>query len=272
MSDFSICFIGNSHVGAWKRAWTNAEPPVRNGYAATFFASPGDRWRDLRLEGGVLVPGNEKLRSNLEKNSGGRDRIVCADYDAFVLIGLDSFLEMLGLCRSYGTLEHRAWVPITHLVTEQCLQAAIMGRLERTSVLFKSIRTAFPGPIFISPRPFPSEAVLAMPEFGRYQQAARTNYSTCLVKTYKSALNAMAARYDAEVLWQDDSTLRYPGYTRQEFADGAVRLAGDDRPYGPDNRGHMNEAFGALLLDQLLRRLKERSAAHAALTASVAVA
>ena len=211
----------------------------------------------MRFKDGEFFSDSDELRSYLELASGGKNRIVCPEYDAFVLIGLDSFDGVvLALCRSYGTLNHRALVPVTHLITEGCFRAAVSSRLEGASVILQSIRTVSHAPIFIGPRPFPSEAILEMKGYERYRDSVQTDYPACLVKAYKDARNALAARYQGEVIWQDEATMRYPGFTKREFIDGSLRLM-SEKQFRRHNVSHANEAFGALMLGKALRGLKD---------------
>lgn len=82
-----ICVIGNSHLGAAKLGWGDVAP-MHPRQEMTFFGAPWDMLRDLDLQAGTLVARTEKLRHKLRRSSGGIDRIDPAQFDGFILYGL----------------------------------------------------------------------------------------------------------------------------------------------------------------------------------------
>jgi hypothetical protein len=91
-----ICVIGNSHVNALKQGWEDIAATCPD-HRLTFFASLGDRIGKLELVEGCLVPQDPALLKNIVFTSGGLDRIVLADYDVYLVYGLQLRLSNIRL-------------------------------------------------------------------------------------------------------------------------------------------------------------------------------
>ena len=258
MSAFPICVIGNSHVGALGVAWAKAPPPVRDGVTMTFFGARAGAIEPMRLVDGVFVPTSEDQRSAYMRTSGGRDRIECGDYKAFVLVPAGiSFVHFLKQVGNLGTVQSRKWVPVAELVSEPVFRAVIEARLEASSGprLLEQIRGVSTAPILVCPQPCRSETFLE-----RYGDDPRWKNASAhlpyLYRLFQTASDAVVFRHGGETIWQDPSTMRFPGVTKDEFRIGAISL-GKGCGRRKSDTLHMNQSFGVLTLVDVFRRLDQ---------------
>jgi hypothetical protein len=260
MTPIRLCFIGNSHSVAWKNAWQGAGAKLHAKYAAVFFASRGRVLQDLRFEGSEIVAGSDEMRRYFEYTSGGMSRIRCGDYDAFVLIGLDTFPNWLLRQLRAGTFAHSLLAPIEQLISEDCFRELTLARLRRNIEPFRPLRGITQAPILFAARPFPGEAMLDASGYAPFKGERGRAYGASLVASYRAAFDDAATEMQAGVLWQPDSTLARPGFTKAEFVTGAAQfLAGGARKEANDT--HMNDAFGAVMIGEMLRKLPAAPAA-----------
>src|SRR6185437_14000501 len=72
------------------------------------------------------------------------------------------------------------------------------------------------------------------------------------------ASQSVADRHGCEILWPPEETMDLAGFTKSHFGLGAIRIKGSEVEAEDDGR-HMNTAYGELVLDSVLRRLKQSS-------------
>ena len=263
MKSYSVCVLGNSHTGAIKSAWTNRAPSVAPGFALRFFAASNFNLENLICENGALVP---KFNDSAEKfriTSGGLDTIDIARYDAIVLIGAEFGINTQELCGTQGTIRHLEAGPVSQLLSKACYAATIETALENSLAvsLIDRIRSISDLPVLICPKPFLSESSLTKKEIRRNPRLGDHVLFAAVVAQAKAIAEVIAKRHRVEVLWQNDSTIGIPGFTRAELGIDAARLSKREKntsEHKPDGR-HMNEEFGFISLMDVLRRLDEIS-------------
>jgi hypothetical protein len=255
VSRLSLCIIGNSHtaayVGAWKKKGVEQKTP---NLAPTFFASNSNELENLVFADGVFFTADAKLAAQLELTSGGKQRIVVDDYDAFLLIGLGVRITVRTLLEGFGTVEQRSWAKSETLVSRACFEAMVAATLRETPAFrfLEQIRSCSSKPVLICPTPYRSD-VEAEWSFLRksHRRFADAEYRRKLLAQVTEIGSAFARARGAEMLWQDESTVDSPGFTKAEFARGAVRLAEGQSEDGM----HMNEDYGRIMLERAIARL-----------------
>lgn len=254
MKDYSICVIGNSHAAALNMAWKKRLAPVTSGVSFTFFAAMSQHLRQLEFEDGVLSPATRELSDKLAATSGGRTRIKLSQYDAFVLAGLGVRIALPALCEDHGIVDHLKWGPVKYLVSRNCFDAMIRTAFADNLAfdLLDIVRKVSKRPVLICPTPYRTETDLEKPSLRDHRRLRDAKFRGLVVENAMRVADDVAARRKGEVLWQEESTIGTPGYTKAEFARGALRLekTGDDGM-------HMNEDFGYLTVVAILRKLDE---------------
>jgi hypothetical protein len=248
--------IGNSHVAALKTAWNNSRPKLHAGFSLSFFAVQKAMFRHIALQDRVLVPEHDDVAAQLQARSDGLDRVEIDRYDAIVMVGSGFGIDLPDMRSLCGTLDQQRFMQVDHLVSQACFDAALEQSLEESPAiaLIDRIRTVSEMPILMVPTPYFSERLLQSDE-GRAQfpLTDRAALARCVARARASA-ERVAASHGCEVLWQDESTVAAPGFTRLAFNHGALVFNLPGARKGYDDR-HGNEDFGRLAMSQVLGRL-----------------
>lgn len=261
MNGYSLCIIGNSHTAAIKQAWTNRAPAVAPDFSLTFFAARAPQFKALDCRQSALVPSDGEFEDRLRMTSGGKDRIEIDRYDAFVLIGLGFRINMITLCGECGVVEHLQWGPVERLLSHACFASVIETALMDSVAigLLDKIRAVSNRPVLICPSPFRSEKELRESPHRVRPRLSDAEFYRPIVAQTKAIAERIAAERGGEMVWQDDATIATPGFTKAEFAAGALRLQTPAGRTPGDDGQHMNEDFGALMLSAILARLNALS-------------
>ncbi len=254
MSAYRVCVLGNSHSAALHMAWTNRLAGTMPGVALSFFAAKSQLLRNLSLEDGKLLPRDADLADALVLSSGGLSHVEIGRYDAFLLAGLGVRITLTALCQEHGTVAHRKWGEVETLVSEACFAAMLEAGLADNPAfwLLDRIReTGSTAPVLICPTPFYSDVELDRRFMRRHARLGDPAFRAMVIEQGRALATALAARRGGEMLWQDESTIASPGYTKREFARAALRLGKEASEDGK----HMNEDFGAIVLANALTRL-----------------
>jgi hypothetical protein len=257
VTPYAVCVIGNSHSAAFAKAWTERVEPGLPGVSMTFFAASSQRLRHLVHEDGALTTHEPELAEALAAASGGKTRIEIAAYDAFLLVGLGMRITVPSLCGPFGTIGHRSWGPVETLVSEACFGAMVEAALQESQAfgLIDQIRAAGPRPALLCATPFRSDEEASYSFRNRNRRFADDTFRGKVIAQCQQIGSALAARHGGEFVWQDESTISMPGFTKAEFARGAHRLAESEM----DDGLHMNMDFGQIMLTRALGRLDEIS-------------
>ena len=258
MKPYSVCLIGSSHTNGLFQAWKNRTFPVGRDFSLTFFAAAGGRLRSLRHENGILISEDDRARDMLVRTSGGKDRIVASEYDAIVIyaFGLRFADDMLEFCRRYGTAEHQKYGPIETLLSGDCFAASATAILAQSGAIeyLASLRTVYRSPILVCPTPLPPSEVIEE-EFSE-SRFSEPVFLCSVLGRFTHAVSSLCAKHGGEVVWQDESTIESPCFTKDAFGLGSTGFTGKQRE---GYNKHLNEDFGALALGGLLARLDELS-------------
>lgn len=122
-----ICIIGNSHVGALKRAW-DIKP--HHSIDVDFFAARGASLRDLTVKRNALVPATRTLKSALKFTSGGKARIEPERYDGFLVYGAQAKHIIFNKDNHYSKAVIQAAL---HDHVQDTVSFAIITRLRRVT-------------------------------------------------------------------------------------------------------------------------------------------
>lgn len=235
-----VCFIGNSHLAAFKTGW-DQRGELFSGVEADFFGSAGAGFTRLVLEGRNIISRDPAIVKQMEFTSGGKSQIALDDYDAFVLVAMGhGMIKHLKNCADHRPV---GMPPAAHLISDKLFAKSIHHNTRRSvaAKIAKLIREATDKPIIMCEQPLPRPMVKesgpavwkevdgVAPEVSRVFNAIKTRMGDSLYLTS---------------IRQPDSTIADAFFTKTEFGENAIRLRpGFDKTY-EDDAEHMNAAFG----------------------------
>src|ERR1700743_1038311 len=255
---FSVCLIGNSHVAALKMAWSKRAPKTADGFSLRFFSAQNYMMNHIELEGRVLVPGRADLAEKRRFTSDALDRIVIDDYDAFIVVGSGFGIDVPKIRGICGTPAHQGFARIDTLVSEACFDQILEKTFAETRAitLIEMIRTVSPkAPIILIGAPFMSERMLLDDAVKADLHMTDGTALGPYVARARATAERVAAEHGAEVVWQDDSTVAMPGFTRHAFNRGAIRFNMRDGSMREFDDRHGNEDYGHLIMTKVIARL-----------------
>ncbi|HWA91340.1 MAG TPA: hypothetical protein VG889_14990 [Rhizomicrobium sp.] len=258
---YAVCMIGNSHVAALKMAWDNRDLGAAGGVGVTFFSAQTNLLEHLTLEKGVLVPGSDAAREKLSFTSGTDGRIAIASFDALVMVGSCFGVNLLRFYRECPTWERRRFVPDAGIVSAACLDAFVAQDMEESIAvrLIETIRKVKAMPVLLVGAPYVSARALDEPEWKDEACLRDEDFLARTAARCRASADRVAARHGCETVWQDDSTVGPPGFTKLEFGRNPARF--NMRGFGlPEfDMRHGNEDYGALMMREILTRLDANS-------------
>ncbi len=228
-----ICVIGNSHVGALKRAWDE----IKGNYPQQriiFFAQRGDGLEELAAHNGKLTPNNEELTKSLEFTSGGSKEIAPEDYDMFVIYGVGATAYFIDNNQFYS---------------RSAMQRALHDILDPTLSfkLLKRLRSITDKKIFVGHCPLPAA-----------KEVASNTRPNAYIAGLKLINDIIYHPLNAELIGQPLSTIVNEKHTHPDLSKDSKRLAiGDnfDNENHPANEDmHMNDKFGEMWLREFLEK------------------
>ncbi len=257
VTPYSVCVIGNSHTAAFARAWKSRVEPTLPGTSLTFFAANSAKLAHLIYEDGAFTTRDKELAEGLAMTSGGLTRAEVAAYDAFLMVGLGMRITVTSLCGPFGTTEQRQWGAVDTLVSKACFAAMVEGALKEPQPfwMLEKIRESGPKPVLLCATPFRSDKEASWSFTRKNRRFADDTFRGKVIAQCQEIGSAMALRHGAEFVWQDESTISVPGFTKAQYAQGAQRLGKATLEDGL----HMNEDFGHIALMRALTRLDEIS-------------
>jgi hypothetical protein len=258
MSAYAVCVLGNSHTAALQRAWRNRLAAAVPNVTLTFFAARSQKLRHVALKEGTLVPDDDDLAESLAMTSGGLSQVELGRYDAFLMAGLGARITLTSLCTEHGTVDHLQWGAVEHLVSRTCFRAMLAAGLTDNLAFWLLDRIRESGsaaPVLICPTPFYSDIELERPMLRKHPRLSDAAFRARVIDEGKAIAFEEAARHGGEIVWQDDSTIGSPGYTKRAFTHNALRLGKE----ASDDGKHMNEDYGGIVLTKAFERLDQLS-------------
>jgi hypothetical protein len=264
MAGYSICLIGNSHLAALAPAWRKDRFGARPEVSPVYFGKRAGHDWELAVRDGALIPTDEDGQEAFQRSSGGHRSIVIGDYDAFVIYGLGfQVSKAWPLFFEYGSVEDLHWGPVNQLISQDCFAAALRSAISGATALkvLAQIRSVCATPAIICPMPFRSESAFPQSSLGRHPRLSQPGYLARVAEEFHHACRAVCAKRGGEFIAQPESTWAMPCFTRSEFVLGGSTWRrdekGETKRKGDDK--HMNDRYGALMLQAILPRLDELS-------------
>lgn len=231
-----ICIIGNSHVGALKRAWDELfDAEIKLKYELTFFAAKADGISDLELNGNVLAPNSDVIRRSIEFTSGGYGEIKLDNYDAFLIHGL---------VPSY--FDSNVFYSISAI--DRSLNDLYLDSIGYN--IYSMITNVFKGPVYLGHPPLKSNEKLESLDYSE-------NHSLL----YSKGIDIVNKKYFGEscgkLIKQPACTMSVnQNCTLAKFTKGSTRLELNNKqghsPHPKNENRHMNSTFGKLWLESFL--------------------
>lgn len=252
-----LAIVGNSHVGALKRAWDEMAPKPED-VDLTFFAVPDKLRRHFRLTGDLVYAPRPRIRSEqpviveTAEKINGASSIALAGLDAVVLYGgsllQSEFATVIG---TYDVDGYRA-AGAPRRMSRAAFEAFCDSYAEATLPSARWFGTRIPR-LAAFPRPLPAEGAEASsnPLLAPWRAvAARPDGARAMVERLFIAMAAAHARHGIDFLRQPPETLMANGLTSGDYTKGSSRLNNERHP--DEDVSHMNARYGALCLRSIL--------------------
>lgn len=227
-----ICIIGNSHVGALKRAWDSFSDTA---IEIDFFAARGAHLRDLAVKGKVLAPTTRSLKSALKFTSGGRSRIDPKRYDYFLIYGAQAKHLIINRVNYYSK------AVILDTLKDHVQPTVSFG-------IITKLRSITEKKIYVGHHPL----IAAKAEIEKKISHEYIEGITDLNRHVYNTLNC-------EIIAQPSETIVNGHFTDPVYTKGSKRLSvgnkRDDQPHSDNDRTHMNENFGKIWLENFFERV-----------------
>lgn len=256
-----LCVIGNSHMAAYKLGWdalTAAEDKVRDALSPTFFGAPRDGIRHIKQESGRIVPTRKDIADGFDRMSKGQREIRLADYDAFLLVGLNvSVKRLLRFYKThywYGLKSDpgRTMVPVhfaKHFLAERYADTLLAETAAK-------VREGTNAPIIAVAEPFWASWVREnsgdKPDYGWDTVIRNGDAERLAVMFHRSVAEALHGH--AVFVPQAPETVTEGIMTGAEFNKDASRLISGEG--GGTDAAHMNGEFGRAMWQLIARVAK----------------
>jgi hypothetical protein len=242
-----LCVIGNSHTVPVRANWTKVAG--LDVVDATFFCAGGRKLECLKVEDDAVVPDNDELAETLMRTSRGVGRIVPGDYDAALVVGLQTGIRRLwGLYASHRLAEHAG--PRHVVISDACLDTTIDAMLAKSTAV----------KVFTMLAPLGLRRVYLVPDPNTPEQyavdrkiLANVQINAFLAAAFGRGLRRLAAHHDVTVIHQRAETMR-DGLTLANYS-----LAADDLEEGRETSLvrmlHGSNSFGLLVAQDVAAAL-----------------
>lgn len=230
-----ICILGNSHLGALKRAWDRIGSEYDN-IAIDFFGGRSNTLSGLVVENDCLVASNQGLKRSIEFTSGGISSVDPELYDVFLVYGLGFHLRGVPLSKGYSSAFLRDFA-------RERFASTI------SYYLVSGLRTITGKVTYVGHVPLSAD----------YDEAevSLTDDYTAVFDVYKNVIEDMVER--VFLVRQPEETILNGRSTKSEFSKNSKRMAvgaSNDNALHPETDiGHMNDDFGELWLRNFLKQV-----------------
>ncbi|QNE32579.1 hypothetical protein F1C10_11910 [Sphingomonas sp. NBWT7] len=246
-----LCVIGNSHVLPLRANWSSVAE--LEGVATTFFCASGRKLDGLKVEGSAIVPDNPALAEALKQTARVTDRIVPADYDAALVVGLQTGIRPLwDLYATHRLAEHAR--PRHVVISPACLEMAIEGMFARSVAvrIFALLRELGMNRIYLVPDPnTPEQYAVNRPTL------ADAAVNAFVSAAFDRGLAQLSARHGVTVIHQRPETKR-DGFTLAHYS-----MSTDDEEEGRRTSRvrmlHASKAFGLLVAQDVAAALRKKA-------------
>jgi hypothetical protein len=181
----------------------------------------------------------------------GAPYVEIKDYHRFLLVGLGlRFIVTLQIYDRYRLAKH---AEDSHIIISRGALDATLRGLVHESVAFslaKRIRLVTNRPVVVIPDPLVTEAALTL--HARWRRFGKCQHRDFLYGLFTDAVRAMFETVRASVVFQPPETTVNKVFTKPEFSEGSIKIGMNGEPHQPNDFGHMNALFGALLLRSAL--------------------
>ncbi|MBK6863069.1 MAG: hypothetical protein IPG91_05570 [Ideonella sp.] len=239
-----VAVIGNSHLGALKRAWDSSAATRNPQFDLVFFGAPRRTALALRAVNDVLATEDPSVLRALTLTSGMTDPIIRpADYDLIWLHGLIGLnwavpqairLDMHS--RSGGARLSSSL--LRDLFSQQYRESAL-------HYLLQQIRAISSVTVFVSPQPFLSED-------SPYRKAHRGQTSPLAIQ-YEDRVRAELEADALNYLPQNPLTVVDRCFTRACYSQAGERLVDSASGGIADDVRHMNADYGRIVINDFMR-------------------
>lgn len=275
---FRLCLVGNSHIGAYKRALNGLDGALGD-VAITMFGAPGSMFSDLRVEDGAIITDEEDTAQSLERTGGSR-RIRLADYDALVVIGASARVGVIAsLLRPY-----RPPFLNPHLDAASRIEAdrkfkrhlkdfytgapsvlvsdALFGEILRSAAaqgnsnqLLRDLARESSVALGHVVTPFPSSLFLEQRERHPLSRICQLGIGPFFAERYWKAVEGSLPA-SVRVIRPPEDVLVEGIMTDRSYSDGSLALGDDDGEHGEEDFLHMNESYGRIMLPRVLAAMR----------------
>lgn len=269
-----ICIVGNSHVAALKRGWREIQRE-HSGLQVDMYGAFGSHFREVFVADGKLRAGSVEGTASFVA-TGGREYAVLADYDLIVAVGggvrLFSMANLLTeYCPPFLNAEiapragrdpawrkalvrfYRKGAP--RLVSDAFLHEIMAARAARSAAaaLIRQIAAATSAPLLHLPAPFPSSELLTRKPKHVVSRLVELGYGPLFAGLVWTSLRA-ALGGTATVIEPPDHLLVDGILSEKTYSVGGARLDDEIGDHGDEELLHMNGAYGAVLMREILKR------------------
>ncbi len=239
-----VAVVGNSHLGALKRAWDSGAAARNPQFDLVFFGAPRRTALALRAADDVLASDDPSVRRALTLTSGMADPIIRpADYDLIWLHGLIGLNWAVPQAIRLDKYSRSGGAKLS-----SSLLRDLFSQKYRESVLHhlvQQIRTISRVAVFVSPQPFLSED-------SPYRKALH-GQALPLAMQYEDRVRAELAAGALTYLAQNPSTVVDRCFTRARYAQAGERLVDSASSAIADDVRHMNADYGDIVIDDFTR-------------------
>lgn len=234
-----LCVVGDSHVGAVKKALD--QELVRLPMTVEFWGATGPNFRKLRQAPGRIVPDAAARDAVLKINGEGRTELSAADFDVFLFYGARMrFAEFAGKMLPYMASPAAATSP-------SLLLAAARHFLQGRRFYRAAVDFTVHNPdarVFFVPTSLITAGIGTDPYEG---QAAIQGAGRAERTALRELLDTVAQSDGVTLLHQPEETIVGGLYTHPDYA-----VAGADESR---DAGHKSSDFAALMLDIFMAHL-----------------
>lgn len=228
----NICVLGDSHCAALKRGWEEIHSQFPDCHL-TFFASRGITLSNLKVADGKLWADKPMLQKAISLSSGGKTTIDIAEYDIFLIYGLQT---------SANFFDKNMY--LSKQLKDEWLKGLIQGTAAYK--VFNNLRRNTKKFIFVGHAPLLAADIVKSRE---------------LPKKYLAGIEILNHHHylsnNASLVAQPTATIVNGWQTDPIFSIGSKRLnvgvKGEDESHPAEDKEHMNDNYGKLWMHNFLQ-------------------